>query len=428
MRSSQPNIAKLARLIVAGIVMAACTTPTDLAPIHSIGLQPALDSVEAGQTFSNWLVTLQDAAGVTLTGRTLTWESSNLTAATIDANTGVLTALAVGTTVITVRGEGKLAQSTMKVLQPILSIVATPDSFDLPLNTNRSIAVQLVGPGGVALTNRLITWSSSSPGVAVVSASGVVTAVSMGTTSIRIAAGTKEITVRVRVVGEPVASVRILPQQSVHVIRLSQAKQLTAECLNSSQQVLTGRTIAWTSGNPVVATVSQNGLVSGVSLGSAQITATCDNTVSGSTQAQVTLVPVSSVSIQPGSLTLGPSSQGQLTAVARDSANNQLSLQGRTVLWTSSNNPVAVVSSQGVVQSGQPGSANIQVSVDGVVSAPVPVTVTTFFETALKIGAALQDGPAVPADHLAAKFSEVFGPAHVALSEKWRVALANLNP
>jgi uncharacterized protein YjdB len=205
----------------------------------------------------------------------------------------------------------------------------------------------------------------------------------MGTTSITIAAGTKQITVRVRVVGEPVASVRILPQQSVHVIRLNQAKQLTAECLNGSQQVLTGRTISWTSGNPVVATVSANGLVSGVSLGSAQITATCDNAVSGSTQAQVTLVPVQSVSIQPGSLTLGPSSQGQLTAIARDSANNVLSLQGRSVLWTSSNNPVATVNGQGVVQSGQAGSAEIQVSVDGVVSAPVPVTVTSLFATAI---------------------------------------------
>ena len=384
MRSSQPNIAKYARLTVAGLVSVACTTATDPVPIHTITLQPQLDSVEIGETYSNWLVTMQDAAGVTITGRTLTWESSNPAVATIDASSGVVTGVAVGSSPIIVRAGGKLAQSSMKVLQPILSIVATPDSFDLPLNTSRNIAVQLVGPGGVAITNRVITWSSSSPTVAVVSSGGVVTAVAMGTTTISISAGTKQKTVRVRVVGEPVTSVRITPAQSVHIVRLGQSKQLTAECLNSSQQVLTGRSISWTSGNPVVATVSQNGLVSGAALGLAQITATCDNAVSGSTQAQVTLVPVVSVIIQPGSLALLTATQGQLTAIARDSANNTLSLQGRQVIWTSSNNTVIVVTSQGVVQSGQQqGSADIQVSVDGVVSAPVTVTVT--------FGAAISD-------------------------------------
>lgn len=383
MRSSQSNISKSARLIVASLVMAACTTTTDLVPVNSITLQPQRDSVEVGQTFSSWLVTLADINGITLTGRPLSWESSNPPAATVDPSSGLVTGVAEGITHITVRSGGKQAISEMKVLSPILSIVATPDSFDLPLNTSRTIAVQLVGPNGVAITNRVITWSSSIPNVAVVSAVGTVTAVNLGTTTITIRAGTKERTVRVRVVGEPVTSVRITPIQAVHIVRLGQAKQLAAECLNSSNQVLTGRSISWTSGNPVVATVSQNGLVSGAALGSAQITATCDNAVSGSTQVQVTLVPVVSVSIEPTSLTLGPNSQGQLTPIPRDSANNVLSIQGRNVNWTSSNNPIAVVNGQGVVQSGgQAGSANIQVSVDGVVSAPITVTVTAFFETA----------------------------------------------
>ena len=365
------------------MVMAACTTATDPIPIHQITLQPQLDSVEVGETYSNWIVTLTDAAGITITGRQLSWESSFPTIATVDAGSGLVTGIGEGTSAITVRSGGKQASAFIKVLQPILSIVAVPDSFDLPLTTSRTIAVQLVGPGGNAITNRQINWSTSNPNVVVVSASGVVTAVNVGTATITIRAGTKLVTVRVRAVGEPVTSVRITPVQAVHIVRLAQSKQLAAECLNSSNQVLTGRSISWTSGNPVVATVSQNGLVSGASLGSAQITATCDNSVSGSTQVQVTLVPVVSVSIEPTSLTLGPNSQGQLTPIPRDSANNVLSIQGRNVNWTSSNNPVAVVNGQGVVQSGgQAGSANIQVSVDGVVSAPVPVTVTAFFETA----------------------------------------------
>ena len=376
MRLIRSYLSTVTCLTIAAVAAGSCTTAADPIPVYSIALQPQLDSIEVGQTFDSWLVVLQDVAGNTLTGRRLTWESSNEAVATIDANTGVLTGLLAGQTIVNVNAEGKTAAATIKVLVPILSIVVAPDSIDVPLTTSRQIGAQLVGPGGVAITNRTITWLSQNPGIAVVSAQGLVTAVSQGTTTIELRAGTKQASVRVRVVGEPVTSVRLTPAQTVHVVRLNQTKQLTAECLNASQQVLTGRPISWQSFSPLVATVSATGLVTGVGLGTATISATCDNTVSASTNVQVTLVPVTSVSISPSSLTLvPPGSVGQLTAIARDSAGNVVSLQNRNVQWFSSNIPVASVTNQGVVSSHSVGTTEITVSVDGVVSAPVTVTV-----------------------------------------------------
>jgi len=378
---------------MAALVAVACTTSTDPTPIATITLQPQLDSVELGQTYNSWVVMLKDINGQVLTGRVLSWESNNPTVATVDPSSGAVTGVGAGTdALITVRSEGKFAQSVIKVLQPILSIVATPDSFDLPLTTSRSIAVQLVGPGGLAITNRRIEWSSSSPTVAVVSTAGVVTAVSVGSTTITIRAGTKQATIPVRVVGEPVNSVRITPQQSVHIVRLGQTKQLTAECLSATQQVLTGRSITWNSTNPVVATVSGTGLVSGNVVGTANVSATCDNAVSGAVTVQVTPVPVSSVTISPASLSLTPGSQGQLIATARDSANNVLSLQGRQVQWLSNNIPVAQVSTQGVVSGGSIGTAQITVTVDNVTSAPITVDVHAFFSLS-----AMPEVPRLPA-------------------------------
>lgn len=272
-----------------------------------------------------------------------------------------------------------MACTTSTGVQPVLSIVATPDSFDLPLTTSRTVTVQLVGPGGIALTNQLVEWSSADPGIAVVSTGGQVTAVSLGSTTITVRAGTKSATIRVRVIGEPVQSVRIVPEQQVYVIRIGQTKQLSAECLGATQQVLPGRIITWNSLNPVIATVSSGGLVSAQATGQANIRATCDNSVSSTVSAVVTLVPVSTVTIIPGGLNLTQGSQGQLLAVARDSAGNVLALQGRQVIWLTDNQPVASVSSSGVVSGGQPGAANITVVVDGVASAPVPVNVTTMF-------------------------------------------------
>ena len=380
MRSIRRLFAPLACLTMATTAMVACTTTTPPIPIASLLLQPGLDSIEVGGTYNGWVVTLRDAQGELIAGpRNLQWDSQNPFVATIDASTGVVTAVGTGETLITLRAEGKIATAAIRVIHPVLSIVVTPDSFDLPLTTSRTLTVQLVGPNGVALTNRLIQWSSANPSVAVVGTSGQVTAVTMGSTTITVRAGQKSATVKVRVIAEPVQSVRILPQQTVQVIRVGQAKQLSAECLSATQQVLPGRTITWNSGNPIAATVSNGGLVSALSVGQANITATCDGTVNTSILAQVTPVPVSSVTITPGSLSLTGGMQGQLLAVARDSAGNVLSLQGRTVTWLTDNQPVASVTNAGVVQGGQPGDANITAVVDGVASAPVLVSVVTMF-------------------------------------------------
>jgi uncharacterized protein YjdB len=384
MRQYRPFFATVARLTSA-LALAACTTATDPTPIASITLLPGFDSIEVGQTYSDWIVTVKDAAGVTLTGRTLSWESSNVAIATVDASTGVVTGVsAPSEAFITVSAEGKVAQSRIRVIRAILSIVVTPDSFDLPLTTTRTINAQLVGSDGVAITNRTITWSSGSPGIAVVSATGVVTAVSQGTASIFIDAGTKRKTVRVRVVAEPVSSVRLTPLGSAHIVRLTQSRQFTAECLNAAQQVLSGRTITWNSSNPLVGTVSGAGLVTGIALGTTRITATCDNSVSAFTDVTVTPIPVSSVTISPPGVSMhlnppGPT-QSQLLATAKDSAGNTLSLQGRQVVWFSNNIPVADVSALGVVTAKSIGSAQITVTVDGVTSAPVPIDVQAFFQ------------------------------------------------
>ncbi len=390
MTSSRTKLATAACLTIAALFTAACTEATNPVPIASINLQPGLDSTEVGGTYNFWIVTLKNSIGETiLEKRKLTWESQNTSVATIDSSTGIVTAIASGESIITVRSEGKFAQATIRVIKPVLSIVATPDSFDLPLTTNRQIAVQIVGPGGLAMTNRQILYSSSNPNVAVVGTTGLVTSVSVGSTTILIVAGGKSASVRVRVVSEPASSVRLTPPGSNHILRVTHTKQFVAECLSATQQVLTGRTITWNSNNPIAASVNGNGLVTALSVGTSTITATCDNVssapVNASVQITVTPIPVSSVTIAPSTglaLSLnqpGPLPQGQLLATARDSAGNVLSLQGRSVVWFTDNEPVARVSSTGVVTGQSIGFAQISVTVDQVPSALVPVTINAFF-------------------------------------------------
>jgi uncharacterized protein YjdB len=268
---------------------------------------------------------------------------------------------------------GALACTEPTDVQSVASIVVIPDSFDLALTTTRTITAQLVGPNGEAVT-RTIAWSSSNPSIAAVSATGTVTPIALGLATITISAGGKSVQVKVRVVQEPVVSVRITPQQAVHIVRVGQSVQLGAECLNGASEVLPDRSPAWNSSNPVIASVTSTGLVTGLAVGNATISASCNNVV-GTTVAQVTLVPVSSIAVTPPQMNLLVGQQQQLSVTALDSANNLLSTQGRVVTWTSDNLPVATVSSQGVVVGVSAGNANVRVNIDGVLSPVVPVGV-----------------------------------------------------
>jgi hypothetical protein len=123
-----------------------------------------------------------------------------------------------------------------------------------------------------------------------------------------------------------------------------------------------GKTVLWTSENQAVATVTQNGTVTGVTEGSARITASVDG-VAGSATMRVTQVPIASITVDPGSRTLGLNGTVQLTATLRDA--NNLIVTGRPVTWTSSASGVATVDGNGLVRGVTAGSAVITAAAGG---------------------------------------------------------------
>jgi hypothetical protein len=153
----------------------------------------------------------------------------------------------------------------------VTSITVTPSTADA------SIGLPTTLTASVAETNcstvRLITWQSSAPHIATVSDAGVVTGVAPGTATITATAGgkTSSSTVTVRV---PVASVTMSsPGTSVVV---GSTMQVSVQARDANGNVLSNRQFAWLSSNDAVATVSQLGIVTGLTAGSVTITATAD--------------------------------------------------------------------------------------------------------------------------------------------------------
>jgi hypothetical protein len=134
-----------------------------------------------------------------------------------------------------------------------------------------------------------VVWSAASEAPITVNDAGVVTAQRDGTATVTCAAGNGTDT-RTVVVLAAVTSVVVAPGQAAIVIGGTQA--FTATARDRRQNIISGRTIIWTSAAPAIAQVNQAGNATGVSAGTARIDARVDG-VTGSGTLTVSFPPPS---------------------------------------------------------------------------------------------------------------------------------------
>ena len=137
---------------------------------------------------------------------------------------------------------------------------------------------------------------------------------------------------------------------------IGQTVQLTAAVLDQNGQPVSGAVVTWSSNNVNVATVSNQGLVTAVGNGTATISA---RSGSLSQNASVTVrQTVASITIEPAMATLMAIGEtAQLTAAVLD--ENGQPVAGAVVSWSSGDETVATVSSQGLVTAVMNGTATI---------------------------------------------------------------------
>lgn len=149
--------------------------------------------------------------------------------------------------------------------------------------------------------NRSVSWTSSNNAVATVSSAGTVTALAAGTAQISAStanvSGNATFTVTAVNPGPtPVASVSVALSASTTTV--GQSVQATATARDASNNVLSGRVLAWLSSNTAVATVSAAGVVTAVAAGSTQITATSEG-ITGNAALTVAAAPAPSAGCSP---------------------------------------------------------------------------------------------------------------------------------
>src|SRR5713101_8036472 len=157
----------------------------------------------------------------------------------------------------------------------VASVTVAPSPGTLLVGSTAQLTATTKDSAGNVLTGRAVTWASSNPAVATVSATGLVTGVAVGSATIMATAegknGTAAVTVTV-LPPVPVASVTVAPA----TVLVGVTVQLTGTTKAADGNVLTGRTLTWATSNPAVATVNSTGLATGVAAGQATITATSE--------------------------------------------------------------------------------------------------------------------------------------------------------
>jgi len=317
------------------------TVTVSQAAVASVAVTPTPLSMSVGQA-TQLAATLTDSSGRVLTGRVVTWASSNTSVATVSAQ-GSVTAVAAGSATITATSEGKSGTAAVTVSNVAVgSVVVQPQAPTITQGANVQLSATVRDVNGVIVTDRVVTWSSASPAVATVSSSGVVTGVGGGTATITATSEGRSGTTLVTVQQLPVATVTVQPANDT--VLIGGTAQLTAVAKDSAGRTLTGRAIAWHSNSTAIATVDANGLVSGVTAGSTTVTATSEGKVGTATI--LVVVPIANVSVAPATKSIVAGDQTTFTATPRDATNKVVT--GRTLTWSSSNPSVATVTQAGV--------------------------------------------------------------------------------
>jgi hypothetical protein len=308
------------------------------------------------------------------------------------------------TTVTDANGATASATFGLAVVQPPTPVL----SFTTPAAASVALGGSLTNAASSSLSGGAygaISYASSDPGKATVSASGVVTPVAVGTTTITAtqaavvgvnAQGTQSYTLTVTALQAPTLTFAT-PSPAALVVGATLGNPASSSLSGGSYGAIT-----YASSNPAVATVNGSGVVSALSVGSSTITATQAAVAGVNAQGSRTFVlnvralPVPTLSFaQPGAVSM--SVGGSLTNPA---TSNLPGGEFGDISYTSADTRVATVNAAGVVTAVSDGSTTITATQAGVAGLNAPAsrsyTLTVKSKNALLTSLSVSSGALSP--------------------------------
>jgi len=281
------------------------------------------------------------------------WSSSNSNIASVDEN-GLVTSKGEGVVEITAmsRDGGHTDSSIVTIIPaqiPVRRILVAPQNFTLEQEETITLSFSITPSNA---SNKNVRWSSSDEEIAVVNQAGLVTAINEG--EVEIIATTEDgnfesdATITVTAISVDNISVTEIIVSPLQVILDIGETSVVNTLINPSNA--SNKNVRWSTNDSDVATINENGLITGISEGVTFITATAeDGGVSSNTFVTVnsptdTNIPVLGIAISPENLFLEDGDTFVLGfSIIPDNASNN------NVRWSSSNVTIASVNQNGLI-------------------------------------------------------------------------------
>lgn len=294
----------------------------------------------------------------------VTWSSSDDTVAQVETN-GLIAGMGAGDAVITcTASSGVKSEVTVHVKGTLIQF--TDKNITMKKGKTAKIRYK-VQPSGAQTT---ISWESSSPDVATVSDNGTVTTIADGQTNIvATLANGQTATCKLSVASVPAKTIRFKKA------KLSMAAGSTATLqYQITPKSASIKAVTWSSSNEEVVTVDEDGLITAVGVGKADVVGRTHNGKAAKCRITVKTQKASAVtmSVTEQTLRLHGEKDFQLSAIMEP--ENELG--NRALKWESSNKKVVTVDQDGLVTAVGNGTASVRAS-SGKVSAECKFTVTS---------------------------------------------------
>ncbi|MCH5229600.1 MAG: leucine-rich repeat protein [Muribaculaceae bacterium] len=324
-----------------GEISATCRVTVNPVPVEGVVLNVSDMTLLLGETARLTVRILPENT----TDQTVTWRSENPMIATVGTD-GTVTGVSVGTTVITAT-VGELSASCVVTVNPISSseIILNIRSLTLRIGETETLTATVVPEN---TTDKTVTWSSDNPAVATVSSNGTVTAISTGAANIIATCGDITATCRVLVNPVPVTGLNLNIRDMG--LLLGHTDKLIATVMPENA---TDKTVTWSSDNPVIATVDDEGNVTAVSVGTTNIIATCGE-ITAVCHVTVNPIPSSGLALNLQEMTLLLGHTNKLIATIQPENTTD-----QSVTWSSDNTAIATVGTDGTVTGVSVGTAII---------------------------------------------------------------------
>lgn len=307
----------------------------------------------------------------------VTWTSSSTAVATI-SSAGVATAVGAGTATMTATEGGLTGTAGLTVMAAaaptLMSVLVTPATASISAgSTQQFTATGTYSDGSTANVTSQASWKSAASSVATVNGSGLATAVGAGSSAISASVNGISGSATLSVTAAVPASISITPASPSFSAGSTQQFTATATYANGTTANVTSQ-VNWASSNAAVVTVNATGLATGVSSGSASITAAEDG-VTGTTVLTVTAKVPSSIAVTPNPASFSVGATQQFTATASYSDGSTANVTS-SVTWITANTSVATINSSGLATGVAAGTSTASATL-GSVSGQAAVSVTT---------------------------------------------------